>query len=365
MKKWRQLLAALAIIAMLAPVTGVGEDAAAVPEAPEAAAAEGAAEDIAEEIPQEAGLLAAYLTGESETEGGIVTYTKAVDGGTGDDPVEYRLTVSESTAVVANAGDGTVAIDAANFPDATFRAYVKGNLDMNGDGALSETERASCQVINVKGRSIADLKGVEHFENLYILNCSENALTALDVSNNHRLEWLDCSDNRLQTLTLGIIPEINMFYCTGNQLTELDLRDCPYQIVKLCDDVLEPGSEEGLEGACEYDPGVKLTGITRPMGVAVIGDPEIKGSVDRVEDEALMGTGVELVDTPASVIGSKAFANCPNLKIVIFYGAGHKTIADDAFDGHGEHFYIGVGGHNDEIVNWAEARGFTTFELPY
>lgn len=57
MKKWRQLLAALAIIAMLAPVTGVGEDAAAVPEASETAAAEGAAEDIAEEVPQEAGLL--------------------------------------------------------------------------------------------------------------------------------------------------------------------------------------------------------------------------------------------------------------------------------------------------------------------
>lgn len=46
-----------------------------------------------------------------------------------------------------------------------------------------------------KGGPLSSLKGIEYFESLERLYCYSNQLTALDVSQNTRLEYLDCSYN--------------------------------------------------------------------------------------------------------------------------------------------------------------------------
>lgn len=57
-----------------------------------------------------------------------------------------------------------VAINDTNFPDANFRAYVKGEFDKNGDNFLSVEEIEAAESISVAfGRDkIADLTGIEH-----------------------------------------------------------------------------------------------------------------------------------------------------------------------------------------------------------
>ncbi|MBR0035794.1 MAG: hypothetical protein IJP54_08975, partial [Synergistaceae bacterium] len=95
-----------------------------------------------------------------------------------------------SSALPANNGAGSVAINSTNFPDDVFREYVRG-FDENGDGSLSSEERNSVTDIDVNRMEIYSLKGIEHFPNLIRLFCERNHLTELDVSANTALDQLD------------------------------------------------------------------------------------------------------------------------------------------------------------------------------
>ena len=76
-----------------------------------------------------------------------------------------------------------VKINETNFPDETFRGFVK-KFDKNSNGILSDTEVAVVTNINLSGQGISSLKGIEYFTALTSLNCEGNPLTSLDVSKN-------------------------------------------------------------------------------------------------------------------------------------------------------------------------------------
>ena len=116
-----------------------------------------------------------------------------------------------------------VEISEANFPDATFRNYISSNIDRDKDGWLYEDEFAEVTEINVSGKGIKSLKGIEYFTELTVLNCSQNNLATLDVSNNTNLEQLDCSQCNLAELDVSHNKELGRLYCQDNQLTELDV----------------------------------------------------------------------------------------------------------------------------------------------
>ena len=77
--------------------------------------------------------------------------------------------------------DSGVSIDEINFPDKNFRSYVFKNGDPDKNGYLSSDEIAKTKDISVYGKGITDLKGIEHFTSLEVLNCYNNRLTSLDV----------------------------------------------------------------------------------------------------------------------------------------------------------------------------------------
>ena len=116
-----------------------------------------------------------------------------------------------------------VAIDAANFPDETFRTYVKENIDTTPDDILTVSEREQVTIIDVLSRGISDLTGVEYFTALQRLFCSNNNLTELDVSRNTALQTLWCSSNNLTVLDVRQNPSLKWLYCYNNNLTALDL----------------------------------------------------------------------------------------------------------------------------------------------
>ena len=121
------------------------------------------------------------------------------------------------------AAEGDVAIDEAHFPDEKFRNYVKNNFDENGDGNLSQVERDHVKVIDVHYSNIGNLKGIEHFKNLTYLDCHNNELKSLDVSNNTNLNYLDCSFNNLKELDIYNNTNLNYLDCSGDNLTSLDV----------------------------------------------------------------------------------------------------------------------------------------------
>ena len=120
-----------------------------------------------------------------------------------------------------------VPIDAAHFPDEIFRAYVSEKFDKNGNGMLSGKEIDSILKINVSGKEITSLKGIELFPSLKTLKCYGNSLKNLDLSGNPVLEYLDCDDNNLTGLDLSNNTELTSLSCGGNELASLDVRKNP------------------------------------------------------------------------------------------------------------------------------------------
>ena len=146
-------------------------------------------------------------------------------------------------APAAAMAEGTedVKIDETNFPDDTFRDYVKNNCDKNRDGYLSEEEIKAVTKIDVPKTLTKDLTGIEYITELKTLDCSSSYLTELDLSKNTALMDLDCSNSFLTTLDVSGCTALTDLDCSSNDLTTLDVSqntvlenlDCSGQSVRL------------------------------------------------------------------------------------------------------------------------------------
>ena len=122
-------------------------------------------------------------------------------------------------------GDGVKIDD--NFPDENFRKYVKEHFDNDGNGILSNKECYDVTDIRIEGKSVSSVKGIEHFKNLTKLNCSQNQLKELDVSQNKELTSLDCNQNGLTSLDVSKNTKLTYLDCNNTKLTNLDVSNNP------------------------------------------------------------------------------------------------------------------------------------------
>ena len=113
-------------------------------------------------------------------------------------------------------------INATNFPDANFRNWILSQ-DYGRDGVLTDEEIAAVTLIDVSGKSIQSLKGIEYFTALTSLYCYSNSLTSLDVSKNTALTLLSCSSNQFTSLDVSKNTALTALYCVKNKLTSLDV----------------------------------------------------------------------------------------------------------------------------------------------
>ena len=73
--------------------------------------------------------------------------------------------------------------------------------------------------------SISDLTGIEAFSALTYLDCEDNKLTTLDLSQNTALNYLDIDANALTSLDVSSNTALTFLECADNQLTSLDFRN--------------------------------------------------------------------------------------------------------------------------------------------
>lgn len=66
--------------------------------------------------------------------------------------------------------------------DDVFRNSIIGNFDSDHNGKLSQLEVEEVTSLDVSGKSISSLGGIEFFKALETLDCSDNSLTELDLS---------------------------------------------------------------------------------------------------------------------------------------------------------------------------------------
>ena len=99
------------------------------------------------------------------------------------------------------------------------------DIDKNGDGQISEKEAAAVMdiALDLSGNDIRYMDEIRYFTALTSLNCYDNQLTSLDVSNNTALTFLNCDDNQLTSLDVSNNTALTFLNCDDNQLTSLDV----------------------------------------------------------------------------------------------------------------------------------------------
>ncbi len=121
------------------------------------------------------------------------------------------------------AGTGSVEINDTNFPDPIFRNYITENFDRVRDDILSPSEILAITSIDVGSKGVSNLAGIQYFTSLEELNCWNNYLSSIDLSNNTALKKLDCSHNDLTTIDVSFNTALKYLDCSFNDLTSLDV----------------------------------------------------------------------------------------------------------------------------------------------
>ena len=170
-----------------------------------------------------------------------------------------RLSVDPVTTVTAGeltSESHLVFITEQNFPDPAFRATLL-QLDVTNDGAIDDRAE-KITALNVSGKEIASLQGIELFPQLITLDCTGNHLTKLDFRGNPNLKELKCSDNKLESLDLSQNTALQVLSCFNNQLKELSLNN-QAELTKLtC-------YQNGLS-ALDVSGCPKLSALVTPLG---------------------------------------------------------------------------------------------------
>ena len=113
-------------------------------------------------------------------------------------------------------------INEKNFPDPNFREYIK-TYKAGGRDVLTVEEQRKVETIEVEGKNISSLRGIEAFPNLTELKCGNNSIQKLDLRQNPKLKTLKCNKNQLTQLDLSKNPDIDDLNCSENQLEQLDV----------------------------------------------------------------------------------------------------------------------------------------------
>ncbi|MFQ7233556.1 MAG: WxL domain-containing protein, partial [Enterococcus hulanensis] len=119
--------------------------------------------------------------------------------------------------------------------DAEFAKVIRTDQSATSNGwsgygkeqnQLTDMDMEALTKLNLYNKNLASLKGIEYATNLKELNCHQNNLTTLDVSNNPFLTTLLCADNLLTSLDLTDNSMLVTLVCNYNNLTTLDMSNC-------------------------------------------------------------------------------------------------------------------------------------------
>lgn len=134
----------------------------------------------------------------------------------------FAVTVGCNT--VETKANTEIVISETTFPDGNFREYIANKVDEDKNGKISQKEIEGCTFINVYHKDIKSLKGIEIFSNLITLNCADNGLTELSLSN-QMLKKVDCGKNQLTDIDLNDCKNLQELMCNDNKLQELDITE--------------------------------------------------------------------------------------------------------------------------------------------
>ena len=86
----------------------------------------------------------------------------------------------------------------------------------NPDGLVPTASIDTITNLNVSGKSIIDLNGIQDFKALTNLNISNNDIVEIKITSNTALAVLDCSNNNIANLNLSLNTALVELFCNNN-----------------------------------------------------------------------------------------------------------------------------------------------------
>ena len=139
------------------------------------------------------------------------------------------------TKVRASSVDNTVSAEckvivtereSVEFADSAFKQAVI-DAAFGGDREISDNiyadEVSDITSLDIRNKNITDLKGIEYFASLQVLNCSGNRLQQIDLSGNAELATLDCTNSQVIGLNVANNKRLTHLYVAQNNISSLNL----------------------------------------------------------------------------------------------------------------------------------------------
>ena len=112
------------------------------------------------------------------------------------------------------------------IPDDNFeQALIDLGYDNELDDFVLTSNIDGITLLDISLRGITDLTGIEDFYSLTFLQCYDNELTSIDVSNNSFLTHLYCYRNELISLDVSQNLLLKIVLCQGNNLITLNVKN--------------------------------------------------------------------------------------------------------------------------------------------
>jgi hypothetical protein len=158
--------------------------------------------------------------------------------------------VATNSATVSNAADISFyrirQVEVVVMPDPNFEAAVRSAIPHKyaPTNLVYDIDVHPITALNTVSAGITSAVGIAWMDQLTYLDCSENALTHLDLTGNSmlqnltclnnnlgeldlsgcvELQQLECSFNALSNLTVSASADLEFVWCHDNQLTDLDV----------------------------------------------------------------------------------------------------------------------------------------------
>jgi Secretion system C-terminal sorting domain len=107
-------------------------------------------------------------------------------------------------------------------------------IDTNHNGEIEVAEALTVYRLSIGLSGINNLTGLGAFTNLMLLQCGENNLTTIDLSQLIHLEHLACYQNQLTTLNISALTNLKNLFFFNNQISAIDFSNNPQLEVTYC-----------------------------------------------------------------------------------------------------------------------------------
>jgi hypothetical protein len=239
------------------------------------------------------------------------------------------------------------------IPDANFEAALEalGYDDISGDGQVPTALIETVTNLDIRNQSISDLTGIEDFEALDTLACSNNALTTLDISANENMMIVDASMNTITSVNTGNNTILQFLLLQFNDIISVDFSgNSNLQLIELSDNpitTLDVSQNLNLIGL--FARNTPLNTIDVSQNTALI---ELKIS-------GINATNINLSNNTA--LEEIIIKNCPNLAYLNLKNGSNTSITAIEIGNNPNLVCVAVDDTTYSTTNWTQANGMFSY----